>query len=500
VKYVICHGALLSPAQKFDRGSTKIGFYVNALGETLSQSAAVPILREQQTPTKYVESPNCPELQLTPLAQRDWGAFTQALGPYAASPDIYLLPVATRLSALVAELGQDELRLITCTAVQGASRQARIEEVLPGIMVETPVPRMAERPENLIVDHNANQLLLKRQKSAEVAAAYLGQLGDQSAALWSKSNVTHAVMTEWAISRLPAITQDVGTWADPIWYVMHLDGGVATLHNAGQWSRFPNFGEDARARLRMINGYLTTWPDCVPQLAQIHSAEAKFESLHQYLADPAVDNAVRSNARRFVDKLLPAQQRAAAIRADNLDTWHAYLLALQGLDADDLAGLRRIVDVDRNASWMVDCAVTWDDFPRIWSVVQTRYGGTIAPLLIDRSQHNPTLRSRIDVHEHPTRSTQIYADSMDFTPASSLTAGPSQVQPKMPLIFCPDCGYKVAHQPTDLATARKKHEGVRVCAGCRTVIGNYEDPAVFACTQCQSIAMAHTTCVAASEH
>ena len=146
MKYVVCHGALL-PGQTFDRGGTEIGFYVNNFGEVLPQSASVPIVRDRQLPPKVVRTQSCPDLQLSPLTQRDWGVFTQALGQYAASPEIYLLPTAKRLSALVAELGEDELRMITCTAIEDAPRQARSEEVLPGIVVDIPAVRRTERPE-----------------------------------------------------------------------------------------------------------------------------------------------------------------------------------------------------------------------------------------------------------------------------------------------------------------------------------------------------------------
>lgn len=495
MKYVICHGVLL-PGQKFDRGRTEIGFYVNNLGELLPQSASVPIVRDRQLPLKTITTLSCPDLQLSPLTQRDWGVLTQALGPYASIPEVYSLPVAKKLSQLVAELDEDELRMITCTGVENAPRQARSEEVLPGIVVDIPAARATERPEDITVHHNARQLEFKRQNSAAAAALFIGQLGQESATLWAVNSLTHAIMTEFAIAQKAAITADAETWVDTIWYAMNVSGGLTTFTDASKYPNFPDFGAEVRARINAINGYLAAWPGCVTQLTQIYSGNNRFEYLWRYLDDPATANAVRDNAQRYRNVLVPALRKATALDAGSLDTWHAYLLALQAMNPGDLAGLRPLVDVDATARWMVECANTWTDFPRTWSIVQGNYGATIAPYLLDAGQRNETLRARIDACLHPTPTVPTYADSMDFAPTGTFTTGPAQVHASTPAIFCPRCARAVQHHSTDLATAERKHQGVRMCAGCQVVINPYEDPAAFACGRCESIAFAHTGCLA----
>jgi hypothetical protein len=492
VKYVICHGALVRPAAKFPRGATAIGFYVNRLGELLPQSATAPIIQQNQRPAMYVDSPNCSEMALTPLSPEDRASIRMSLGPHADSPDIILLGESKTLSVLVAELGQDELRMITCTGAQGAPRTVVTEEVLPGIRMESRPPRMAERPEQQELDHISSQLVYKRRISAQSVAAYLGELGEKSAALWQMGPVTNAIMTEWAVTQRTAITGEPNSWVDTIYQIVTMRDGLAAFFADTRWSQFPDFFADAKARLALVHGYLTVWPDCVRRFAVIYEQNPRFDTVRHYLNHPGIDNGVRTNVRRY-EKILLAWQWQAALKPDDITTWHNYLTAVQALDAGELAGLRLLANVDDTASWMATCAVGWPDFAGQWTVVRSRYDATVAPLLVEQSQRNGTLWNLLNPPANQPMA-ETYADAMDFAPTDANTVG--QVPAGNPKLRCVTCGSDTVHEAVSEDTASRDHQGVRVCVGCGALIGSYDNFAGFACTGCRTIAMAHTGCLA----
>lgn len=493
MRYVVCHGTLV-PNEEFNRGKVVIGFYVNSFGELLPQSAAVPIVRDGEEPRKKIKNLMCPEMWLEPLALHERDAFTHELGASAGRTDIHLVSASTTLSALVAELSEDELRLITCTASADAPRGPTVVTLRPGIEMEVAGPQSTERAKDPIRDFNINQFLLKRKLTAEDAGTFLRKLpADQRDVLWTASEVTAMLMNELSIAALPDVTDDVNSWVDTIFYVMGTKGGLATYTKPEAMERFPGFGAAARERLEKINNVLRVWPTCATRLAEIYDGDQRFERVWAYLEDQSTEQAVQDCATYYRNVIAPVRRCAAKLSAGNLDTWRDYARVLQDVDTGGMAGLTLFVDVAATRTWMVQCANGWQDFPATWSIVQQHYSATIEPLLREASQHDDTLRAKIDSAEAQPTTDPPTETAAEATAESATEPGtePAAVQPNPPAIACPQCTHPTT--PTDPVAAETT--GDRTCAVCQFAIDVHDEVAAFVCTSCQAVAFTHQACI-----
>lgn len=500
MRYVICHGNLPQDRATFKSSPVKVGFYVQQLGQGLPQSEVVNIIMNSMAPTRPQPQDWCPEAILVPLEPPEVKSLTLALGPNMSRPDIYVLPAPCKLSELVVQMGEDELRMITCTKVVGATGKIETIEVLPGIKMDF-LPPAQYQSESLTANMDrVAQLRKARAQSASAAAQYLSKLGEDSAALW-QTNV-HPIMTEWAIGTLPPITDDPASWVDTVWYATANPSTYMALWNGAP--DYPQFGEQARQRLNAIGTLVASWPASAYALARVFfNSDTKFDVLREWACNLDAGSAAGKNVKTFIEKLIPCKKLSDALKPADLESWHRYLQATQALSDTELAGLKYIVSVDEWLKWMADIAAQWVNFHASWSTVLNEYPATIAPVL--KGAANAALQSNIKLYDEwlertvvPSVQVQtgpVYADGMDFAPAPR--ANTSSQTASQFSAYCPRCQRRAGDKQIDIATAEREVTGIRVCPECTQVVSDYETKVAYECRQCDAILICHSDCARA---
>jgi len=498
MRYVICHGELANqPA--FDSGRTRIGFYVQQLGQVLLKQETITVLARSLKPTLWLTPRSSREFNLTPVRPDELFAMRQALGARADDPDIVFLDRATTLSGLVRQYGQDELRMITCTAAEGAPRVASQEELLPGIVVDFSPPAESRNNESVRIDHQVGQLLLKRQKSAAQAGAYITELGAEAAEFWVSSTVTTALMVEWQVQRQQPVTADVSSWLNTLYWVLAPLPSAASLYAGQHAGIYPGYGDDLRARLTAINGFAADWPACLRQygMAWAGGADQRMVMARDYLTRPAGSPSVAANTQRFLRDYLPLRVGAEAFAENDLASWHAYLEALQSLSTADRVGLDALVNTDAYPPVMANWAVAQQGgFGAFWSKVTSEYPGTVAPLLREAARSNAQLRQLIEAADQGLQTARrpVQADAMDFGPSPSLAAPRRPLDANAPRLHCVSCNRVGPHNPLAAPQFASQHQGVRVCRGCGQLVGE-DSFAAFGCQECGNVSFLHQRCL-----
>jgi hypothetical protein len=208
------------------------------------------------------------------------------------------------------------------------------------------------------------------------------------------------------------------------------------------------------------------------------------------------------------------QKLAEAVAPDSLDTWDAYLRAVQQLGEADLAVLRAAVNADGYLSWMAELAAGWSDFNTLWTSVKSTYPNTIGMALQQAAEVNHDLRTRIEAADHeqdnaaywgttdqPAATVHpggiVYADGMDFAPSSRMAdSGLAEFsQGHLHCLACESSQVFSKVPDSDLATAESRSQGVRLCPGCQAVVGSFDEQLAYACASCGDVRFVHKACL-----
>jgi hypothetical protein len=473
---------------------------VQQLGQGLPQSEVVDIIKKSSVPTKPQPPDRCPEAILVPLAEEEFKSLSLALGPYMNRADIYVLPAPCKLSELVQMLREDELRMITCTKVVGATGGIQTIEVLPNIKMDILPPSPYQSKTLSANTDKAAELVRQRRRSAAAAAAYLSNLGEESAPLWQTR--VHPIMAEWAIGTRPPITDDPASWVDPVWDATSKGETYMSLING--ISDFPQFGEEARQRLAAICAFVAPWPTSAYTLSRVFfNTDVKFRGLETFLCNLDVNSAAGKNVKTFVERLIPCKKLSDALKPADLESWHRYLQAVHSLSDAELAGLRYVVSVDDWVKWMAEVAAQWTNFHATWSMVLSEYPATIAAVL-KQATGNATLQANITLYDDwlarmvvppvQVQTGSVYADGMDFAPTARANRS-TQARAQFSA-YCPQCQGRTADKQMDITTAEREVTGIRVCPECAEVISDYQTKVAYVCQRCDSILICHSDCCA----
>jgi hypothetical protein len=465
MRYVICHGEFPKPSTTFV-SSANIGLFVRNVGDPLPQIEAVQILLYGKQPTHWMDTKKADDLWLTPIAHHEWFALNQALGnDVVRDANPHFLDGPTTLSALVTQLNDTELRMITCTV--GGPTQTHQSDLVQE-------DKFGKR---------VKLLLRERLISAAAAAKYLEGLKEGARTFWLGNPDVYEIMTEWAVTALPPITDNLASWVDTLAYLTARDGLAAQMYGGGQYG-FPNYGQDLRARIDAINGYLVDWPDCVWRMDFATQNHNGFHLIRGYLDNPVGRDAARVTQfwRMVNDEFKPLVAKATAMQAGGPPAWRDYLQALAAVDNQRRAGLVKILDLTGWEQFLVTTANNWPDFPTSWRDIVTNYGTTIAPLL--RASTDATLQSRIAAAEAPPPVQQQ---------APVAVVQPVVAQPVRYQVYCESCDGGTPHE----AVVAMDIDGeVEDCQGCSQTVGSSDARTSLECQTCQSRLWVHNNCLA----
>lgn len=464
MRYVICHGEYPKDDATFGSTAT-IYIYVDNVGDALSQSKAVDILLMGTRPTRELDRKKCPDLRLTPIEPHERFALDQALGSVVQTQNVHFLSGSTPLSDLVAQLNDNEIRLITCT-VGGPTQGHSSDKVAQGKF-----------------EGRATGLYKARQASADRAKAYIAELKDAARAMWLADEVMYGIMTEWAVAALPPITDQIDSWADTLAYLTARPGLLKDLYFGGSLG-FPDYGKDVRARIDAVNTHLTQLPACVGRMNRAYHKDPKYEGIRQYVQGPVGGGAteVTRIATIMWYELWPVITKANEMRTVAGPVgWHGYLQVLGALDNEKRSWLAVILDLPAQDAYIVAMACASTDFGATWRDVVTNYAATVEPFL--RASTDNTLRHLIG---------QAATPAVQPVPAV-VTTTVTTTDPlyKARCAACQDTrDHREATDRMDDTSADQR------CPGCVNTIGSADEVTTLACLTCNGVCLVHVDCLA----